>query len=154
MRLGKLTDYATVLLAEMARTPATRRSAVELSERTRVATPTVGKLLRQLAHAGLVQATRGANGGYLLARAPAQISVAEVIAALEGPIALTSCSVHGDSCPIDDHCGVRGNWWRINEAVRNALASVSLADLCAPADTLEIPLRRLDSLPTRVTAGA
>lgn len=154
MKLGKLTDYATVVLTEMARSPEARRSAVELAQRTHLATPTVAKLLRQLAQADVVTATRGAQGGYRLTRAPESISVADVVAALEGPIAMTSCTIHGEGCPIDQHCGVRNNWWRINAAVERALASVTLADMCAPLPTTEFPLRRVARPQTQAPAGA
>lgn len=154
MKLGKLTDYATVILTEMARSPEKRRSAVELAQRTHVAAPTVAKLLRQLAQAGVVTATRGAQGGYRLAHAPQRISIADVVAALEGPIAMTSCTIHGDGCPIDAHCGVRTNWWRINAAVERALASVTLADMCAPLPANEFPLQRMERPQKSATAGA
>lgn len=154
MKLGKLTDYATVILTEMARCPTQRRSAVELAQRTHVAAPTVAKLLRQLAQAGVVEATRGAQGGYRLAHAPERVSIADVVNVLEGPIAMTSCTVHGEGCPIDDHCGVRTNWWRINAAVERALASVTLADMCAPLPAKEFPLRRMEMPRTPATAGA
>lgn len=154
MRLGKLTDYATVILTEMAREPAVRQSAVELANVTRVAPPTVSKLLRQLAQVGLVESTRGAHGGYRLARRPEQITIADIVAALEGPIALTTCSDGADTCPIDDHCGVRTNWSRISDAIERALAAVTLADMVAPLPETEFPLRRMQAPHARQTAGA
>ncbi|MCK5770853.1 SUF system Fe-S cluster assembly regulator [Algiphilus sp.] len=154
MRLGKLTDYATVVLTEMAQRPGERRSTAELAQHTHLSATTVAKLLRQLAQAGVVKATRGANGGYVLAHDAGRITIADVVAALEGPIALTSCTVHGEGCPIDDHCGVRTNWWRINAAIERALASVTLADMSAPLPAQEFPLRRVDAPHTRQTAGA
>ena len=97
---------------------------------------------------------RGAHGGYRLARRPEQITIAEVVAALEGPIALTTCSDGADSCPIDHHCGVRTNWSRISDAIERALAAVTLADMVAPLPETEFPLRRLDTSQARPTAGA
>lgn len=152
MRLGKLTDYATVLLVEMARAPERCRPAGELARATGLGEPTVGKLCRLLGQAGLVSARRGANGGYHLARRPADISIADVVSVLEGPIALTRCIEHGEQCPMDTHCQVQANWWQINDAIERALASVTLADMIASspaAPPKEIPLRRMDPLPAR-----
>jgi len=154
MRLGKLTDYATVIMTEMAREPASRQSAVELANITHVAAPTVSKLLRQLAQVGLVESTRGAHGGYRLARQPEHITIADIVAALEGPIALTTCSDGAHTCPIDDHCGVRTNWSRISDAIERALAAVTLADMVAPLPETEFPLRRMQAPHSRQTAGA
>lgn len=157
MRLGKLTDYATVLLVEMAHAPGRCRSAHELAQATGIAEPTVGKLCRQLGQAGLLQARRGVNGGYLLARRPEDVSVGDVVSVMEGPIALTRCIEHGEHCPMDTHCGVRANWWQINDAIEHALASVTLADMVAGAartENTEVPLRRMDLPRVPVNAGA
>ncbi len=97
-----------------------------------MAAPTVSKLLKQLAKHGLVESIRGAHGGYRLARRPELITVADVVSALEGPIALTQCSVHGGGCAIEPHCGVRSNWRLINGAIRQALESVTLAQMAEP----------------------
>lgn len=131
-KLGKLTDYGTVVMTALAVQPEALRNAHELAEETHVAAPTVAKLLKQLAKGGLVESIRGAHGGYRLARPPAQITVADVVSALEGPIALTQCAVHEGGCSIESHCGVRGNWRLINTAIRQALESVSLAQMAEP----------------------
>ena len=131
LKLGKLTDYGTVLMTALAADAGHPHSAQDLATRTRIASPTVSKLLKLLGKAGLVDSIRGAHGGYRLARGPRDISVADIVAALEGPIALTQCSVH-DGCSIEHHCGVRSNWRVIIDAVRTALSSVTLADMTAP----------------------
>ncbi len=131
-KLGKLTDYGTVVMTALAARPDALRNAHELAAETHVAAPTVSKLLKQLAKYGLVESIRGAHGGYRLARRPEQITVADVVSALEGPIALTQCAVHDGGCSIESHCGVRGNWRLINTAIRQALESVTLAEMAEP----------------------
>jgi len=131
-KLGKLTDYGTVVMTALAARPDALRNAHELAAETHVAAPTVSKLLKQLAKSGLVESIRGAHGGYRLARKPDRITVADVVSALEGPIALTQCSVHDGGCSIESHCGVRGNWRLINSAIRQALESVTLAQMAEP----------------------
>ncbi|MGH8547319.1 MAG: SUF system Fe-S cluster assembly regulator [Methylococcales bacterium] len=129
LRLSKLTDYATVLLGYMARGKVEIHAAVEIAHATGIALPTVSKLLKLLAHSGLVRSVRGAKGGYCLSYSPDKISVADIIQAIEGPIALTECSISDEYCEQSSHCDIRGNWRVINKAVRAALESVSLADL-------------------------
>src|ERR1700756_5409123 len=131
-KLGKLTDYGTVVMTALAVQPEALRNAHELAEETHVAAPTVAKLLKQLAKDGRVEPTRAAPGASPLARPPAQITVADVVCALEGPIALTQCAMHEGGCSIESHCGVRGNWRLINTAIRQALESVPLAQMAEP----------------------
>lgn len=131
-RISKLTDYATVVMTLLAEQPDGVRSAAELAARARLEPPTVAKLLKSLAQAGLVAATRGARGGYRLARPADEISLADIVAAMEGPIGVTECSLHAGSCDHESHCGVRGNWRRISEIVENALRGVSLAEMLTP----------------------
>src|SRR5690349_21408010 len=108
-------------------------SAQALSERARLELPTVSKLLKQLAQAGLVASTRGINGGYRLARPPERITIADIVTAMEGPIGMTECSAHAGLCDHEPHCGVRVNWQRINQAIAQALSGVTLADMVKPA---------------------
>ena len=129
LRISKLTDYATVVLAALAEQPQQLRTAAALVERTRIAAPTVSKLLKQLHRAGLLTSTRGLHGGYQLARAPAQITVAAILDALEGPIALTDCSGGHGQCGIEHNCRVAPVWQRLNAAIRRALSDVTLAEL-------------------------
>ncbi len=143
-RISRLTDYATVVMTALAEDPATVISAVELAERVRLEPTTVSKLLKQLGQAQLVESFRGANGGYRLARAPQAITVADIVAAMEGPFGMTECTVHEGNCGHESHCGVRSNWRRISEAVEAALRGVTLADMRAPAAPRRaIPLRLL-----------
>jgi FeS assembly SUF system regulator len=156
-KLGKMTDYATVLMTALASAPAERRSAQDLADFTHVSAPTVAKLLRQLSTHGLVTAERGQHGGYRLTRAPNAITIADVVSAVEGPLALTECSVHdGSGCSIESHCGVRTNWRLINTAIQQALASVTLEDMATPPRSAprppngasnEVPLVRMQRRP-------
>jgi FeS assembly SUF system regulator len=127
-----LTDYATVLLAAMAAEPTALHRAAELAERARLESSTVAKLLKQLTRAGLLESVRGAAGGYRLARPPERVSIADVIEAMDGPIAMTQCALHDGSCRREEHCLVRSNWRKIALAVESALRAVSLLDMIAP----------------------
>jgi FeS assembly SUF system regulator len=135
LRVTKLTDYATVVLTVLASDPLAVLSASELAERAGLEAPTVAKVLKPLAQAGLVDGFRGANGGYRLARDAAAISLVEIVEAMEGPLGMTECSVHAGQCGIEDSCGVRANWRRINDVVSDALRDVSLAQMLLPPAT-------------------
>ena len=130
IRLTNLADYAVVVMTAAARCPDTRLSAAAVADVTGIPSPTVAKLMGTLARGGLLTASRGVAGGFTLAAAPGAISIAAIIEAVDGPIALTNC-LAGDThdCAIEGHCGVRGHWGPINRAVRDALAAVTLADL-------------------------
>jgi FeS assembly SUF system regulator len=136
MRLTHLADYAVVLMTAAARRPvAARLSATELSAETGVPLPTAQKLMGQLAASNLLSSVRGAGGGFALARPAADISLADIVEAVEGPIAMTVCS--GDSgvsdCALDAHCRVKPHMGIVGNAVRGALGAVSLTSLCGPA---------------------
>lgn len=142
LRVSKLTDYATVVMTCLAAAGDEVLSAQQLAERARLELPTVSKLLKQLAQAGLVDSYRGVNGGYRLSREPQAITVAEIVTAMEGPIGMTECSVHAGQCGHESHCGVRVNWQRISQAISAALESVTLADMVKPpARGVQVPLR-------------
>jgi FeS assembly SUF system regulator len=132
LRLSKLTDYATVILSFMARDKTQMHAAMEIASTTGIALPTVSKILKLLVNANVLISTRGAKGGYVLARMPEEISVATVISALEGPIALTECSISQQNCGQASGCNIGGNWSLINRTIHNALDSVTLADLIRP----------------------
>lgn len=141
LRIAKLTDYATSLMTLLAEAPDRVHSASELAGRARLELPTVAKLLKTLGQAGLVESFRGASGGYRLARPPVEITVADIIAAVEGPISVTECSLHDGLCDHESHCGVRGNWRRISEAVEAALRQIRLSDMLeSPASSRSIPI--------------
>lgn len=135
LRVSKLTDYATVVMTVLADGAARNAvlSAQEVSVRAHLELPTVSKLLKQLAHAQLVESFRGVNGGYRLARAAERITIAEIVTAMEGPIGMTECSAQVGLCDHESHCGVRVNWRRINDAIAGALEGVTLADMLRPA---------------------
>jgi len=143
LRVSKLTDYATVVMTCLAGDGDGVVSAQALAERARLEVPTVSKLLKQLAQAGLVASTRGINGGYRLARAAERITIADIVTAMEGPIGMTECSAHSGLCDLESHCGVRVNWQRINQAIAGALSNVTLADMLhpPPKQRATIPLR-------------
>jgi FeS assembly SUF system regulator len=129
IRLSKLTDYAVVILSFMARDNTKVRAAMEIASATGIALPTVSKILKLLLNAKVLISTRGAKGGYELAKEPEKITIASVISALEGPIALTECSISQQGCEQASGCEIRGNWGLINH---NALESVTLADMSTP----------------------
>ena len=132
LRVTKLTDYATLILTVLAARPGGVLSAPDLAEHAGLEAPTVAKVLKPLAQAGLVEGFRGANGGYRLAREASAISLVEIVEAMEGPLAMTECSLdHGD-CGLSPQCGVRANWRRINDVVADALSKVSLAQMLEP----------------------
>ena len=140
IRLTNLADYAVVVMTAAARCPGAKLSAAAVATTTGIPAPTVAKLMGTLARAGLLTASRGVAGGFTLAGEPAAISIAAIIEAVDGPIALTNC-LAGEThdCAIEGHCGVRGHWAPINRAVRGALAAVTLADLVKPAMTATEP---------------
>ncbi len=127
LRISRLTDYATVILASLA--GGRLASAADIAERTRIGLPTVSKLLKQLQHAGLVRSVRGAHGGYQLARPTGEINAADIIDAVEGPVALTECATGGGNCGIEATCQVGHGWQRISLAIRRSLTGVSLEEL-------------------------
>jgi len=138
LRLSRMTDYAVVVLAGLAREGAVPNGQVQtapgLAAATAIAEPTVAKVLKALGQAGLVESERGARGGYRLARPLAAMPLAEVIVAIDGPIALTACvdGGLGGGCEVEGHCAIRGRWDPVNAAIRQALAGISLADLAGP----------------------
>jgi len=129
LRISRLTDYGTVVLAHLARGDAGLVSAAEVAAATGIALPTVSKLLKELTKAEIVMSTRGSHGGYQLAREARAISAADVIDALEGPVSITACSTSESHCDFEAVCNVGNAWQRINVAIRRALDEISLADL-------------------------
>jgi FeS assembly SUF system regulator len=121
-------------MTHVAAHPETDHSASEIAANTRLPRPTVSKLLRRLARGGLLASHRGSKGGYSLARQAHEISVAGIIGAIEGPVALTLCTTvdHTGDCELETRCPVKGHWQKINRAVRSALEDVTLADIIAP----------------------
>jgi FeS assembly SUF system regulator len=139
LRISKLTDYAILVMVELTR-DGEMLSAHTLAERVGVEVPTASKVLKLLAGSGLLDSYRGASGGYKVNRPAEEISVAEVIAAIEGPVAMTECSEEEGLCSQEANCELRGNWQRISLAVNEALMSVSLAEMSAPMKQIPGPL--------------
>ncbi|MER3546315.1 MAG: SUF system Fe-S cluster assembly regulator [Rhodanobacteraceae bacterium] len=133
LRVSRLADYASVVMTCLACQPREVLSAVQISEATRLELPTVSKLLKQLAHANLVESFRGAAGGYRLARSPGEITLAEIVEALDGPIGMTDCCVAG--CDREVHCDVSHGWRSVGGVVDAALRAVSLADMLRSAQS-------------------
>jgi len=148
LRISKLTDYGTVLLAHLAGNRDDVCSAADVAAATGIALPTVSKLLKSLAKSGLVTSTRGANGGYELARSPREISAADVIDALEGPVSITECSSIDSLCEHEGVCSVGGAWQRINVAIRRALNDVTLSDLLRTSSP--VPQFRFAGMPINI----
>lgn len=152
MRLSSLADYAVVMMAAAARHcgATCRLNATSLAHETGLPLPTVQKLVSKLSSAGLLESARGTGGGFRLARPAASISVADIVEAIEGPIALTVCVDNGrHDCAVERACRVKPHWNAINGAVKGALAGVSLAQLSsapAPADIRPEPVERIPVL--------
>ena len=147
IRLTNLADYAVVVMTAAARTPDLRLSAARVAELTTIPAPTVAKLMGTLARADLLTASRGVAGGFSLARPAADISIAAIVEAVDGPIALTNCqSVDKHECAIEGHCSVRTHWAPINQAVRAALEAVTLADLLRPVPATQPAVPALEGV--------
>jgi len=136
MRLSSMADYAVVTMSAAARHCGSARvSAAQLAEETGLPVPTVQKLVSMLSGAGLLRSSRGAHGGLQLARPAAAISIADIVEAVEGPIALTACVDHRkQDCSLECSCMARPHWGAVNAAMRGALAEVPLSRfVAAPA---------------------
>ena len=134
IRLTRISDYGIVLMTQLAAgRDYAPRNARQVATAAGLPLPVVRKILKVLTREGLLASHRGSKGGYSLARSPEQISAAEMISALDGPIGLTECVVHPGQCEQEPSCHVREPWKRINTVVHNALSSVTLADLAGPA---------------------
>lgn len=130
--LSKLADYAVIIATHLAVGAERQMTAAALAEEAKLPRATVAKVLKALAHAGLVAGARGAAGGYRLAREPGAISIAELVAAIDGAIGVTQCTSHVPDCSRTNFCPTRPHWHRINQAVGTALGAVMLADMLPP----------------------
>ena len=133
LRISKLTDYAILVMVELGAARGEVLSAHCLAVRSHVELPTASKLLKMLTKSGLVQSYRGVNGGYSMDRPASDVSVAEIISAIEGPIAMTECSVEVGLCSQEAVCSLRSNWQRISSAVARAMEGVTLDQMSRPA---------------------
>lgn len=132
LRISKLADYALLVMSQMAKTPGAVLSATELAEALHLNTPTISKVLKMLGDAQLVNSVRGAEGGYHLAREPHKITVAEIIKAIEGDLAVTECCHSRGRCAIDSLCMMRENWIKINQMIGGLLDRVTILDMLKP----------------------
>ncbi|SLN57506.1 SUF system Fe-S cluster assembly regulator [Oceanibacterium hippocampi] len=133
IKLSKMTDYGVVVMTQIAQEPDRVVTGPDVALTTGLTVPTVAKLMRMLARGGLLLSHRGAHGGYSMARPASEIRISEIVAALEGPIALTSCVDGSDlSCVVEDSCPMRGGWNKINGAIRQALDDVRLSEMMPP----------------------
>lgn len=133
LRLSKMTDYAVVVMGQLASRPDHRQSATSIAEKTGIPQATVGQVLKSLSIAELVDGARGAQGGYILCHPASKISVAEIVVAMDGPVAITAC-VDGadDPCSVQAGCLLRGSWDAVNVAIEDALKNVTLEEMLAP----------------------
>jgi FeS assembly SUF system regulator len=140
IRLSKLADYGIVMMTNMAKHPQRQHNAAEIAAESHIPLPMASKILKALARGGLLASHRGARGGYGLARDPETITVAQVIVALEGPIALTACIEDGPGdCGIESLCPARANWQRINDAIRRALDEITMAEMALTVPSAFMP---------------
>ncbi|WP_110655638.1 SUF system Fe-S cluster assembly regulator [Salinicola halimionae] len=140
LKLSKLTDYAAVIMAQIARQSDQAHTASELAQRVHLPLPTVSKMLKKLAKSGLLESRRGSHGGYVLSRSPVEITASDIIAAIEGPIGMTECSHADGDCELLNTCGVADNWQRVSQAIRTLLDCVTLAHL-AQSNPIKLPVQ-------------
>lgn len=141
LRISKLTDYATVIMSYLAMCPDRITSAAEIAEAIHLSSPTVSKILKILCEAQLVVSFRGTGGGYQLARPISEITVAQVVTAIEGNLAMTECCIAENLCAIDSICSIKENWKVINKIILTALAGLTLQDMMQPLAGHSLALR-------------
>jgi FeS assembly SUF system regulator len=140
LRISKLTDYATVIMSYLALDPDRVASAAHIAKEFHLGIPTVSKILKILCEAELVKSHRGTGGGYQLGRLATQITIADVISAMEGKLAMTECSAGINGCAIDSLCGIKENWKIINKIILTALSGLTLADMTKPISLHKLTL--------------
>lgn len=152
LRISKLSDYGTVVMVYLVGQSDRLCNARDIALHTHLAMPTVSKLLKRLATAGLLSSVRGVHGGYRLQREARDISVAEIIYAVDEYRGLTECSVQPNACSLQGVCHIQGNWRLISQSIEEALESVSLDALAQPA-LPESDRKRIKELATGVRRG-
>lgn len=154
LRMSKMADYGAVILTTMAHEPERTRNTAEIGAVTCLPLPAVSKILKIFVREGLVVSLRGVKGGYTLSRPPAEISAAQILNAIDGPIGMTECSVTPGSCSRETGCPVRVNWQRVNRALLQALQQITLEQMIQPAaETVEASALRSRRPATRSVAG-
>lgn len=141
-KISKMTDYGVVVMAQLAQARDNVVTAPDLASAAGLPAPTVAKILKRMTRGGLVTSQRGIHGGYALSRSADEISVADIIRALEGPVEVTACvdGATGEACTVESLCPIRGCWDRVNAAVNRTLESMSLAEVSAPPNFIDMPL--------------
>lgn len=144
LRISKMADYGTIVLTTMAKEPERTQSVAEIVSLTGLTIPSVSKLLKRFVREGLVLSLRGAKGGYKLSRSPAEISTAQILQAIDGPIGVTECSAHPGSCRHEVSCQVRANWQMVNRAMLGALEQITLKQMTQPlVETVALSVLRV-----------
>jgi FeS assembly SUF system regulator len=128
IKIGKIADYALIIMAHMAANKGKLRNSNDIAEATHVAMPTVSKILKLLVGGGLLESVRGKNGGYLLNKSGNNISVVEVIEAIDGPISITDCVTELHDCGMKNLCGMQSGWQKVNVKIKNTLEDVKVSD--------------------------
>ncbi|MBA2709260.1 MAG: SUF system Fe-S cluster assembly regulator [Tatlockia sp.] len=152
LRISKLADYGTVVMVYLAKRGETLCNARDIALKTHLSIPTVSKILKRLTAAGLLTSVRGVSGGYRLQRCASEISLGQIIFALEEQLGLTECSLHLNECSLQGVCHIQGNWRLISQAIETALDSVSLEVLSKPA-LKSVDLERIRQLASGVNHG-
>ncbi len=147
LRISKLTDYATVIMSFLALDPLRIVSATLIAKEIHLSIPTVSKVLKILCEAKLVKSHRGTGGGYQLARPATEITVAEVVSAVEGSLAMTECCAGKSLCALDSLCSIKENWKVINRIILNALSGLTLAQMTKPINQQQF---KFQSIPVNV----
>jgi FeS assembly SUF system regulator len=142
LRISKLTDYATVIMSYLALDPTKILSATHIAKAIHLGIPTVSKVLKILCEASLVKSYRGTGGGYQLARSAEKITIADIVYAIEGKVAMTECSAGKNLCALDSLCGIKENWQVINQVILTALSGLTLSQMTKPMHKLRnIPIK-------------
>ncbi len=145
LRVTKLADYGIIMLTYFATHPESTYNARDIANQVRLPLPVASKVLKMLSKAGLLTSQRGTKGGYALSRPAHEITVASIIRAFEGPIAVTACSDITGYCDLETGCPIRTNWHQINQAIHSALEKITLAQMTQPLQPSLVSL----SLPGR-----
>lgn len=148
LRISKLTDYAIIIMSFLALAPEKIASAAEIASQIHLSVPTVSKLLKIVCEAGLVTSFRGTGGGYQLSRPVQAITLADIVSAIEGNVAMTECCMSENLCVLDSLCALKENWKMINKMILKTLASLTLADMMRPLTEHRLTLK---GIPINVT---